>query len=169
MSPAFAGVSWIDWAFFSLVVLSVVVGVVRGLMYEVMSLLGWVLAYVAANAFGRLLAPAIPVGTPGSGLNLAVSFAAVFIGTLIVWNLLSWLLKKLVQASPLNPLDRVLGAVFGLLRGGLIGLVVATGVNLTPLAESATWRDSHSAAGLREVLSGLLPLLPDEVARHLPA
>ncbi|WP_292442869.1 CvpA family protein [Methylibium sp.] len=161
--------SWIDWAFLSVVVLSVVVGVVRGLMYEVMSLLGWVLAYVAAHAFGRVLAPAIPVGSPGSGLNLAVSFAAVFIGTLIVWNLLSWLLKKLVQASPLNPLDRVLGAVFGLLRGGLIGLAVATAVNLTPLAESATWRGSHSAAGLREVLSGLRPLLPDEVARHLPA
>lgn len=169
MSLAFAGVSWIDWAFLSVMLLSVVVGVVRGLIYEVMSLLGWILAFVAANAFGRLLAPAIPVGAPGSGLNLAVSFAAVFIGTLIVWNLLSWLVKKLVQASPLNPLDRVLGAFFGLLRGGLIGLVVATAVNLTPLAESATWRASHSASGLHEVLLGLRPLLPDEVARHLPA
>lgn len=169
MSPAFAGVSWIDWAFLSVMLLSVVVGGVRGLMYEVMSLLGWVLAFVAANAFGRLLAPAIPVGAPGSGFNLAVSFAAVFIGTLIVWNLLSWLVKKLVQSSPLNPLDRVLGAVFGFLRGGLIGLVVVTAVNLTPLGESATWRASHSAAGLQEVLAELRPLLPDEVARHLPA
>lgn len=138
-------------------------------MYEVMSLLGWVFAYVAAHAFGGPLAPAIPVGAPGSGLNLAVSFAAVFIGTLIVWNLLSWLVKKLVQASPLNPLDRVLGAVFGLLRGALVGLVVATAVNLTPLAESPTWRASYGAAGLREALSGLRPLLPEPVARHLPA
>lgn len=152
-----------------MVLLSVIVGLVRGLVYEVMSLLGWVLAYVAAYAFSGLLAPAIPVGAPGSGLNLAVSFAAVFIGFLIVWNLLSWLVKKLVQASPLNPLDRVLGAAFGLLRGALVVLVVATAVNLTPLAESATWRASRSAAGLQEVLSGLRPLLPDQVARHLPA
>lgn len=169
MNPAFAGVGWIDWAFLAVMGLSVIVGVVRGLMYEVMSLLGWVLAYLAAHALAGMLAPVIPMGVPGSGLNLAVSFAAVFIGTLIVWNLLSWLVKKLVQASPLNPLDRVLGAVFGLLRGALVALVVATAVNLTPLAESATWRASYGAAGLHEVLSGLRPLLPPEVARHLPA
>ncbi len=138
-------------------------------MYEVMSLLGWFLAYVSAHAFGGVVAPIIPIGETGSGLNAAMSFAAVFIATLVIWNLLSWLVKKLVQASPLNALDRVLGAVFGLLRGALVALVVATAVNLTPLADTPTWRASHGAAGLQEVLSGLRPLLPHEVVRHLPA
>jgi membrane protein required for colicin V production len=162
-------VSWIDWAFIVLVTLSVIVGLVRGLVYEVMALLGWVVAYVAAHALGLQVAPALPVGAPGSALNAVIGFVAVFVATLIVWSLLSWALRKLVQASPLNPLDRVLGAVFGLLRGVLVALVIATAVNLTPLAESPGWQASRSAAGLDRVLDGLRPLLPPEVARHLHA
>lgn len=161
--------SWIDWAFIVLVSLSVVVGLVRGLLYEVMALLGWVVAYVAAHALGPQVAPALPLGTPGSALNTVTGFVAVFIATLIVWSLLSWAVRKLVQASPLNPLDRALGAVFGLLRGVLVALVVATAVNLTPLAESPAWQASRSAAGLDRMLDGLRPLLPPEVARHLHA
>jgi membrane protein required for colicin V production len=162
-------VSWIDWAFIVLVTLSVVVGLVRGLLYEVMALLGWVVAYVAAHALGSQVAPVLPVGAAGSALNTVAGFVAVFVATLIVWSLLSWALRKLVQASPLNPLDRVLGAVFGLLRGVLVALVIATAVNLTPLAESPGWQASRSAAGLDRVLDGLRPLLPPEVARHLHA
>jgi membrane protein required for colicin V production len=162
-------VSWIDWAFIVLVTLSVVVGLVRGLLYEVMALLGWVVAYVAGHALGPQVAPALPVGDAGSALNAVAGFVAVFVATLIVWSLLSWALRKLVQASPLNPLDRALGAVFGLLRGVLVALVIATAVNLTPLAESPGWQASRSAAGLDRVLDGLRPLLPPEVARHLHA
>lgn len=169
MSPGFAGIGWIDWAFLAVIVVSVFAGLVRGLVYEVMSLAGWVLAFVAAHALSGELAPAIPVGAPGSALNLAVAFLALFIGTLLVWSLLSWLLRKLVQASPLSSVDRVLGGAFGLLRGALVALVVATAVSLTPLAESGPWRASQGAAGLQEVLAGLRPLLPVEVARHLPA
>ncbi|MGV8822956.1 CvpA family protein [Methylibium petroleiphilum] len=169
MSAAVAQVSWVDWVFLAVVGLSVIVGLVRGLLYEVMSLLGWVVAYVAAQAFGFAVAPSIPVGAPGSGLNLAASFVIVFVAVLIGWGFLSWLIKKLVQASPLSPLDRVLGAVFGLLRGVLVALVAATAVTMTPLATSPAWQAAHSVAGLQAVLAGLKPLLPHEVARHLRA
>jgi membrane protein required for colicin V production len=162
-------VSWIDWAFLVLVTLSVVVGLVRGLLYEVMSLLGWIAAYVAAQAFGPEASAWLPFGTPGSALNAVAGFVVVFVLALLAWSLLSWAIRKLVQASPLNPLDRALGAVFGLLRGVLVALVIATAVNLTPLAGSAGWQASRSAAGLDRVLDGLRPLLPPEVARHLQA
>ncbi len=164
-----AQIGWVDWVFAAVVGLSVVVGLVRGLLYEVMSLLGWVVAYVAAQAFGAAVAPSIPVGAPGSGLNIAAAFVIVFVVVLIGWGFLSWLIKKLVQASPLSPLDRVLGAVFGLMRGVLVALAVVTAVTMTPLAASPSWQAAHSVAGLQAVLSGLKPWLPDEVARHLRA
>lgn len=164
-----ASIGWIDWLLLAVVALSIVVGLVRGLLYEVMSVLGWVVAYVAAQAGGGLVAPWLPVGAPGSGLNAAAAFVLLFIAVLVVWSLLSWLVRKLIHASPLNPLDRVLGALFGLLRGALVALVVATAVNLTPLAGSPSWRASHGAAGLDRVLVELRPLLPAELARHLRA
>lgn len=164
-----ASIGWIDGLFGAVVVLSIVVGLVRGLLYEVMSVLGWVVAYITAHAGSAALAPLLPIGAPGSGLNAVAAFALLFIAVLMVWSLLSWLLRKLIHASPLNPLDRVLGALFGLLRGALVALVVATAVNLTPLAGSPSWRASHSAAGLDRVLVELRPLLPAELARHLRA
>ncbi len=164
-----AAISWIDWAFLAVVTVSIVVGLLRGLLYEVMSLLGWVVAYIAAHAFGPAFAPLLPIGAAGSWLNAAAAFVLVFLATLMVWSLLAWLVRRLVQASPLRPLDRVLGAVFGLLRGLLVALVVATGVNLTPLAQSASWQSSQGAAGLGVLLAGLKPWLPHEVARHLRA
>ncbi len=169
MSGAVADIGWIDWLFLAVVLLSVVVGLMRGLVYEVMSLLGWVVAYVAAQTFAGAVAPAIPIGAPGSGLNVAAAFVIVFVVVLIGWGLLSWLIKRLLQASPLSPFDRALGAVFGLLRGVLVALVAATAINMTPLAASPSWKTAHSAAGLQMLLSGLKPLLPDAIVRHLRA
>lgn len=164
-----AGIGWVDWAFLAVIGLSVLVGAWRGLVVEVMSLLGWVVAYLAAQMLGAALAPHLPVGAPGSWSNLLAAYAAVFVGVLLLWRLLTWLLGKLIQASPLQPVDRVLGAGFGGARGLLIALLVATIVNLTPLAESADWRASHGAAGLQVMLSTLKPLLPADMARHLRA
>lgn len=164
-----ASVSWVDWAFLAVVAVSVVVGLVRGLLYEVMSLLGWVVAYIAAQVLGVAVAPMLPVGAPGSALNLAAAFVVVFLAVLLVWGALAWLIRQLVKASPLNPLDRSLGAVFGLLRGVLVALVVATGVNLTPLAQSSSWQASQGAAGLGVLLDGLKPWLPAAMVRHLRA
>jgi len=160
---------WVDWVFLALLLLSMVIGVVRGLLYELMSLFGWVVAYVAAQAFGAAAAPAVPLGAPGSALNLAAAFALVFVAVLLGWWLLAWLLSKLIKASPLSVMDRVLGALFGLVRGALIALAVATVVNLTPFAEAPAWRHSHSAQSLAVVLAGLKPLLPEPIMRHLRA
>lgn len=164
-----AGIGWVDWAFLAVIVLSMLVGLLRGLLVEVMSVLGWVVAYVAAQLLGAALAPSLPIGAPGSWLNLVASYVVVFVAVLLLWRLLTWLVGKLIQASPLQPVDRVLGAGFGLARGLLIALLVATIVNLTPLAESADWRASHGAAGLQVMLSTLKPLLPADMARHLRA
>jgi membrane protein required for colicin V production len=163
----FFGLGWIDLAFGSVVLLSLLVGLVRGLVSEVLSLMGWVVAYVAAQAFTAQVAPVIPVGSQGSPLNTAVTFVLIFVAVLMAWSFLSWMVRKLVQASPLSPFDRVLGGAFGLARGVLVALVIATAVSLTPLAQSPAWQASQGVAGLQKVLSGLKPHLPADLARHL--
>ncbi|HWP18317.1 MAG TPA: CvpA family protein [Burkholderiaceae bacterium] len=159
---------WVDWALLALLVLSTVVGIVRGLTFEVLSVLGWVAAYMGAQWATPQVAPSVPVGLPGSALNHLATFALLFVAVLFLWGVLAWLVKKLVRASLLSTADRLLGAGFGLVRGLLIALVVATLVMWTPLAHSQAWRESHGAAMLRQVLFGLKPLMPRELAQHLP-
>ncbi len=164
-----AGVGWVDWTLLSVLSLSALVGLVRGLLYEVMSLLGWVVAYVAAQMLSASVAPLLPIGSPGSGLNAAAAFMAVFLAVLLAWGLLSWLIRKLVQASPLNLPDRALGGLFGLMRGLLFALALATVVGMSPLADAPAWRSSHSVAVLDPLMAGLKPLLPESIRRHLRA
>ena len=160
---------WVDWTLLAVLGLSVVVGLWRGLVFELMSLVGWVVAYVAAQLYSAQVAPQLPIGLPGSALNLGAGFALTFVGVLIGWTLLARLVRLLVHATPLTLVDRSLGAAFGLVRGAVLLLAAATLVTLTPAAQSQPWQDSQGAALLRVALQGIKPVLPAEVARHLPA
>ena len=166
---ALADLGWVDWSLLAVLVGSVLVGLWRGLVFELMSLVGWLVAYGAATLYSAQLAPHLPVGTTGSALQNGMAFAVTFIAVLIAWSILASLLRLLIRATPLTLIDRLLGAGFGLLRGAVLLLVLATLVAFTPAKASQAWQDSRGAAWLRLALSSLKPLLPVDVARHLPA
>jgi len=160
---------WVDAVLLGVLVLSALVGLVRGLVFELFSLVGWLVAYFAAQWFAPVLAPHLPVGQAGSALNHGAAFACAFIGALIVWGLVARLARMLVRATPLSLVDRLLGACFGLARGSVVLLAVATVVGLTPLARSVAWQQSKGGAWLQAGLQGIKPLLPPQVSQHLPA
>ena len=157
--------SWLDWTLLAVLAASVVVGLMRGFVFECLSLAGWVVAWFAAQWAAPLLVPHLPVGTAGSSLRLGVSFAAAFAAALIVWSLLARLVRLLIHATPLSVADRLLGGGFGALRGAVLLLAVATVVALTPASQSAGWRTSQGARWLGQALASLKPLLPEPVAR----
>ena len=156
---------WLDWAMLAVLALSVCVGLVRGFVFELLSLAGWLAAWLAAQWGAPELAPFIPLGAPGSALNLGAAFVLVFVSALIVWTLLARLVRMLIHATPLSIPDRLLGALFGLLRGAVLLLAMATAVALTPASQSAAWRASQGARWLGVALVALKPLLPEPVAR----
>lgn len=158
----------LDWVLLAVMALSLVVGLVRGFVFESLSLAGWVVAWFAAQWAAPLLAPSLPVGVPGGAFNHGVAFALAFLGALIVWALLARLLRMLIHATPLSIIDRLLGAGFGVLRGLVILLAVASVVALTPAAQSPAWRGSQGAQVLMKTLLVLKPLLPESAARFLP-
>lgn len=160
--------SWVDWALLATLLTSVIVGLMRGFVFEVMSLVGWLVAWFGAQYLAQDLAPWLPVGTPGSALNLAAAFLLAFVGILLTWSLLARLVRLLIHATPLSVPDRLLGAGFGLLRGGVLLLALALVVTLTPAAQSSPWQHSEGARWLGIAMQGLKPLLPGDVARHLP-
>lgn len=158
----------VDWVLLAVLTLSVVVGLVRGFLFEVMSLLGWVVAWFGSQFLAPELAPALPVGTLGPAASLALAYVLCFIGILLVWALLAKLVRLLVHATPLSVPDRLLGGCFGLLRGGVLLMAVAIVVALTPAAQSTPWQRSEGARWLGVAVLGLKPLLPQELARYLP-
>jgi membrane protein required for colicin V production len=160
---------WIDIGLLAFLLLSVLFGLVRGLLFEVLSLAGWVVAWIVAQAATPALAPYIHIGDPGSGLNRVATFACAFIVVLILWSLAARLVRMIVRATPLSPIDRLLGAGFGLARGVLVLLLVASVVGLTPLRQAPAWQTSEGAVWLNAALQGIKPWLPSNLSQHLPA
>ena len=169
MTDWLSALGWVDATLLGVLLLSMLVGLVRGFVFECLSLAGWLVAWFGAQWASPQLAPYLPVGAPGSGLNLGAAFIVAFIAALVVWSLLSRLIRMLIHATPLSLPDRLLGAVFGLLRGGVLLLAVASAVLLTPAAQSQGWQASHGARWLGLTLRALKPLLPEPAARLLPA
>lgn len=159
----------VDLLLLGVLILSAAVGLWRGLVFELMSLAGWVVAYVAAQALSPQVGELLPMGTPGSAMHQAAAYFITFVAALLAWALLARLVRTLVHATPLTVPDRLLGAGFGLLRGLVVLLAVATLVAFTPVARSPAWMQSRGAGLLGILLQGLKPMLPEEVSRHLPA
>jgi membrane protein required for colicin V production len=157
----------VDGVLLCIVLVSAIVGMWRGLVYEVLSVVTWVAAFVLAQAYAGRVAAVLPLGEMSAALRTAAGFAAVFIGCAFAGGLLAWLVKKMVSAVGLRPIDRVLGGAFGLLRGAVVLLAVAVVVGMTPLQGQSGWQTSSVAKVLGESLHALRPLLPDAVARHL--
>ena len=158
---------WVDLAMLGVLLLSLGLGLWRGFVLEALALIGWVVAYFAAQWLAPQWAPRLPFGEPQSALNHAAAFAAAFLVVLIGWGLASRVMRLLVNATPLRGADRVLGAAFGLVRGVLLLMVLATLVALTPVAASPDWHRSQGAQWLAVAMHGLKPLLPPDVAQLL--
>jgi membrane protein required for colicin V production len=160
---------WVDLALLSVLGLSVLIGLWRGLVFEVVSLLGWLVAFVIANSVGPLLAQILPIGDPSSPLRLWAGYAIVFVLVLIACTLLARMLRALISATPLSVVDRLLGGAFGVARGALVLVIVATLVTLSPFAQSSSWQNSHGALWLGQALEGLKPVLPQSLNVHISA
>lgn len=156
-----------DWVLLGALLLSVLLGLWRGLVYEVLSVAGWVAAFVLAQAFADEVGAWLPMDGLSPPLRVAAGFVLVFIAVAFAAGLAAWLVQKLVASVGLRPVDRVLGGAFGLLRGVVILLAVALVVSVTQLQGAAWWRDSATAGVLSATLHEIKPLLPEPVARYI--
>ncbi len=148
-------------------VFSLLLGAWRGLVYEVLSVLGWAASFFAAQWFAPQVALMLPLQSAGDPVRYAAAFVLVFIAALFLAGLLAALLKKLVEAIGLRPVDRTLGAAFGVLRGLILLLAATVVMEMTALGTSAWWQESRGAQMLTASLAGLKPLLPEQFARYL--
>jgi membrane protein required for colicin V production len=159
--------TWLDYAVIGVFAVSVLLGAWRGLVREVISILGWVIAFLAANLLAGPLGPAMPQIIPTPEWRVAAAYAVVFIGSLILTSLTGLLLSKAVNAVGLGGADRTLGAGFGAARGLLIILAAVLIAGLTSAPRQTFWRDSSSGPLLAQAAGLLKPLLPQTFAERL--
>jgi membrane protein required for colicin V production len=158
--------NWADYCIVIALVLSVLMGLWRGFIGEVIALACWVLAFWVAWTFGAQLAAQFTSITLPSA-RLLLGYAICFIGVLIAGALIGFLMRKLVATSGLSGSDRMLGMVFGLVRGLAIVTIAVLILKFTPLPQDPWWKESKLLPTFENGAVWLTTKLPPEVTHYL--
>lgn len=148
---------------------SLLLGAWRGLVYELFSLVGWIAAFCVARLFAGDVGNWLPVDGFDPTVRYAAGFVSVFVVAIFAWGLLSTLAKKLIEMVGLRPVDRALGALFGVLRALVLVLVAALVVVNTSLCQQDWWLQSWSGPWLADMVRQLVPALPQDLGKYLAA
>lgn len=157
----------LDIGIVAVLVLSVGFGIWRGFVREILSLAGWVLAFLAANAVAAAIGEALPASLASPEVRVLIAFVVVFVITLSAITLAAALLSRLFKAAGLGGVDRTLGGLFGLARGVVILLAITIAAGLTSLPRDPMWKQSVGAGMLTRTVLQLKGWLPPRLERRL--
>jgi membrane protein required for colicin V production len=156
-----------DYLVLFVLVCSVVISTLRGLVKELLSLLGWIVAFVVANAYSETLATLLPDMIPGNVTRLIVAFLVLFIGVRLLMMLLTMAMDEFIKATGLTLADRGLGSLFGLARGLVIILASVLICGMTALPQQPFWKDALFSPYAETAARTVKPFLPGDFARHV--
>ena len=159
--------SMLDVIVLLVLVLTVVRGLMRGMVDTLFSLAAWVLAFLLGKWGALMVAPLLPIGIENPAIRYFAGFAVIFLAVLIGVLLLGHALASLVKAVGLGGADKVLGGVLGLTKGLviLIGLTLAAG--LTSLPRTEFWKQAALSGSLQTMALRTLPLVPDDMVKYV--
>ncbi|MBL8395227.1 MAG: CvpA family protein [Candidatus Accumulibacter sp.] len=145
---------------------SLLLGMWRGVVGEIIALAAWVLAFFAAKWWGAELAGWFG-GIADPTIRLVAGWAAVFVGVLVAMALLRLAVRSLLKALGMSLSDRLLGVVFGIARGLVIVTILVAIGGMTALPKERWWSEAYFAAPLETAVLASKPWLPSDVAKRI--
>lgn len=133
---------WVDYAIAVIMVVSALVGLMRGFVKELSRLLTWLLTVAVCAQFAPDFAVFFQNLSADPLAQLALASGSLLVSVLLLSALIQWLLKDVLLKDRLTLWDRMLGILFGLFRGGFIMSLVLLIVSASPLAQSTWWTRS---------------------------
>jgi membrane protein required for colicin V production len=154
-----------DYVVLFIVIVSILIGTIRGLVKEILSLASWVLAFLVANAYGVTLAGYLPISD--QTIRLITAFITLFIGVHLLMWILSMLIDSAITAVGLKLIDRGLGSLFGALRGCVIVLALMLVCGATSLPQQPFWKTAMLRPGAEAIALSIKPFLPGSFAGYV--
>jgi membrane protein required for colicin V production len=155
-----------DYILLAVLVVSALVGVLRGLIREALSLVIWVVALWCAARFGGHAARLFSTALDDPLWQLWAGRLALFVGVLFAGSILAWLVSYFVRRSVITGTDRVLGMLFGVARGVVLAGILVLALELGGFAAEPWWRESKLLPYAAAVGAKLRDAVREQLARQ---
>lgn len=156
-----------DYVVIGIVAASLLLGLWRGVVGEVIALAAWVLAFVAAREFGGPIGDGVFSGIADLGMRALAGFAAAFVGVLALMALVRMAASGLIKALGMGLSDRLLGLIFGLARGLVIAMILVAVLGMTSAPQQPWWQQAGLAGPLETAVLAAKPWLPSDLAKRI--
>jgi membrane protein required for colicin V production len=161
----------VDYIILAILLISAIMGLVRGLLRESIAVITWFLAIVLAWSFASSLEPHLGGVLVGSPLRIWAARAIIFVGVLLLGGAIAVVLGHYVRVSMFAAMDKFLGFVFGLVRGVVIVGAFTIAVQALRMDEDSSWQRSRLmpyAIGVADALRGIVGENLERLEKHLP-
>ena len=159
--------NWTDYIIICVLALSVLVGLWRGLISEVLALVIWIAAFWVAWTFGPTVAAHFDALIKLPSARIIVGYGLCFVAVLLLGALLRFVIGRLVESTGLSGTDRLLGMVFGLARGVLLVTLLVFLLGFTAFTRDPWWQQSALLPQFERVAAWLEQRVPAGVREHL--
>jgi len=159
--------NWPDYAILGAILISLLVGALRGFIKEVFSLAVWAAAFIIAYQFAGDVAGMMENQVSLPSARTAMGFTGLFVAVLLIGGLLNYLLGRLVESTGLSGTDRLLGGVFGAARGLVLVVAVLLVSGFTPIPADPWWKESPTIGRLMPFVNWTSTFLPESAREHL--
>lgn len=159
--------NWPDYAILAAILISLLVGALRGFIKEVFSLAVWSAAFIIAYQYAGDVAGMMEDHVSLPSARTAMGFTGLFVAALLIGGLLNYLLGRLVESTGLSGTDRLLGGVFGAARGLALVVAVLLVSGFTPIPADPWWKGSPTISRLMPFVDWASAFLPDSVREHI--
>lgn len=161
-------VTGFDYTVIAIVVMSMLLGMWRGIIYEVLALLGWLSAFLIARWLAADVAAMLPALITVADIRTAIAYVILFITTLFLSSSIAWFVSKAItKLGNLGWTVWVLGALFGIARGTILVLVLVLIAGLTSWPKDPIWREATLSKPLQNLALASLVWLPESVSKHI--
>lgn len=159
---------WIDYAILAIVGISALFGILRGFVREALALFAWVVSYLVATNYADDLTPFFTQYIKLPWLPFAAAMATLFFATMMLTGLVIYLIRKVIFDTGVSGggTDRLVGLLFGLVRGVVIVGIIVMAMLVTPLPQTPLWQSSMLVGQVVPVAHALQNFLPDDVKQY---
>ena len=159
--------NWVDYAILAILAISVLISLWRGFTREAFSLAGWIIAAWVALSFSHLMVVMLEPFIEAPSIRLVVAFMILFLATLLVAGIISFLMVQLIKTTGLSGTDRMLGIFFGIARGALVVAVLVLIAGMTPMPGDPWWQESQFLHYFQDIALWIRQYLPDDIAANI--